>query len=468
MWAGVQQASRALVDSSQAQHVSTVVDQVTAAAPSVQYPPVPESLDQLRVAVGANSLVRDDAAESGEGLLAAGADAVPPELRDAVHGSDGARGVVATQRVVIDDRPWLMIGTGVMLTGPDGARVPSGVEVYTARDLSDIDAEVAGLVRHAAGTSLLALPVAALIALAASRSVLRPVDRLRVAARRLADGDLAARTEPAGVDELAQLTRTVNEMAASLQEHVAATARLEEDARRFAADVSHELRTPLTTLTAAVEVLHDALARPGTPDDDEDVRESARLALVETRRLVRLVEEIMEIARLDAGTADLRREDADLLEIARHAVRARGWEDAVAVELLDAPSGGEATGRPVIPGDRRRLDVVVANLVGNALEHARPPVRVTIATAAEEVVVTVTDHGDGIPDDALPRVFRRFYKADPARSRAPGSGLGLAIARENVRLHGGTITAANAPGAGAVLTVRLPRDPAADAEEEKP
>ncbi|WP_211352355.1 sensor histidine kinase [Nocardioides albertanoniae] len=449
VWAGVRQASIALVESSRSQQVSTLVSQITAAAPSVGYPLTQQSMDQLRVAAGPDALVVVDDRESGDGLLADGSEAVPQRLRKAVRGGSGR---VSTQRVEIDGSPWLLIGTPVMLTDPTGARKSSGVEVYVARDLSGVEEDVKALVRSAAGAALLVLPFAVVIAVLAARSVLRPVGRLRTTARRLADGDLAARSAPMGSDELAQLTHTVNDMAASLQETMAELTRMEDDARRFAADVSHELRTPLTTLTATVEVLHDALAQGTSGPVEDDVRESAQLAVLETRRLVRLVEEVIEIARLDAGTADVRREPTDLTAVVHGCLRARGWEDEV-----------EVTGSPVtVWADRRRLDLVVANLVGNGLRHGRAPVRVALSATADEAVMSVSDNGDGVPADVLPHVFARFYKGDPARTRTPGSGLGLAIAEENARLHGGTITAANAPDGGAVFTLRLP----AASEEE--
>ncbi|GGR54495.1 two-component system sensor histidine kinase MtrB [Nocardioides luteus] len=444
VWAGVRQASEALVESSQSQQVTSLVSQITATAPSVAYPLTDQSIEQLRVAAGTDSLVVAEDRASGDGVLADGVGAVPAELRDNVRDSDGR---VSTQRIEIDGTPWLLIGTPVMLTDPSGSRKPSGVEVYVARDLRAVEEDVRDLITSAAGAALLVLPLAVIIAVLAARSVLRPVDRLRTTARRLADGDLSARTDPAGADELAQLTDAVNDMAESLQRSMAELARMEDDARRFAADVSHELRTPLTTLTATVELLHDALSQDAGPVD-EDVRESAQLAVLETRRLVRLVEDVIEIARLDAGTADVRREPTDLADVVRACLQARGWEE---VEV-----GGSA---PAVSADRRRVDLIVANLVGNALRHGRPPVRVTLSSTADDAVVTVSDGGDGIRDDVLPHVFGRFYKADPARARTPGSGLGLAIAAENARLHGGTVTAANAPGGGAVFTLRLPAVP---------
>ncbi|MZE75950.1 HAMP domain-containing histidine kinase, partial [Streptomyces sp. SID5475] len=283
-----------------------------------------------------------------------------------------------------------------------------------------------------------------LLALLASRSVLRPVRRLRDTAQRLADGDLGARLPPRGADELAELTATVNGMAESLQTSMTAMRRMQADARRFAADVSHELRTPLSTLTAVVEVL--ATAADGMP---ADARESAELAITETHRLVRLVEDLMEVSRFDAGTARLRLEETELTGAVRDCLRARGWLDRVDVEAPEEIR---------LRLDRRRLDVIMANLAGNALRHGGPPVRIRLSASREQVRAEVTDGGPGLPEQVVPQVFDRFYKADAVRTRTPGSGLGLAIALENARLHGGDLTAGNADGAGARFVLRLPRD----------
>ncbi|UFU05356.1 sensor histidine kinase [Ruania halotolerans] len=449
-WAGARQASGALTESSQQQHADALVAQVTAVAPTVEYPPSQDALDQLRAAVGTNSMARYQEVQSASGIFIADDGLLTSELRAAV-GGDTAPGHTVTQRVMVADTPWLVIGAPVMITAPDGSRTPSGVEVYSAQDLSAVESDISALTRAAIGTSALVLPVAVLLALLASRTVLAPVRRLRTTARRLADGDLDARTQPRGVDELAQLTHTVNEMAESLQGSMVAMARMQEDAKRFAADVSHELRTPLSTLTAAVEILHDALKHQNAQSDDEAAaQESARMALIETRRLVHLVEDIMEIARFDAGTAPMRWESTDILTLTRDCVRARGWTQDVAIA---APDGADL----VVQADRRRLDVVLANLVGNARSHGAPPVHITFAATTSGVRVTVTDSGPGIPEDVLPRIFTRFYKADAARTRSSGSGLGMAIAWENTRLHGGELTAANASGGGAQFTVWLPR-----------
>ncbi|WP_211303713.1 sensor histidine kinase [Pseudosporangium ferrugineum] len=435
-WAGAESAGDALLASHGQQLTRTVTDQVGAVTPSLSYPPDQATLDRLRAAVGGDTLVTyrglRSAAGTGPGL-------VTPELRDAVR--DGNR--LVTQRVVAGGTPWLLIGTPVVITAVDGTRRPSGIEVYTARDLTGVDGRIDDLTRSAIGAAALSLPLAALLALLAARSVLRPVRELRDTAGRLAAGDLGARTAPVGADELADLTVTINEMAGSVQASMAAMRRMQADARRFAADASHELRTPLSTLTAVMEVLAD------TADDMEpDARESARLAIAETRRLVRLAEDLMEVSRFDAGTAALRVEEIDLAVAVRESLRARGWLDRVEVE---------APGPLPVRADRRRLDVVVANLAGNALRHGGPPVRVRLGATPGEVWAEVTDGGPGLAASALPHVFERFWKAGSSRT-GPGNGLGLAIALENVRLHGGRLTAGNADGGGARFLLHLPRD----------
>lgn len=458
-WAGRQQAARSLTELTQQQHGQTLVEQITAAAPHIGYPPSQEALEQLRVTAGENALaVYDDVSSASEFFAESSAPAVPsPEMHQSVGAAEEG-GRTFAERVIVDGTPWLIVGAPVMITAPDGTRSASGVEVYTAHDLTGVEQELAALTRSAVITSGLVLPIAVALALLAARTVLSPVRKLSTTARRLADGDLEARTEPRGVDELAALTRTVNEMAESLQESMVAMARIQEDARRFAADVSHELRTPLTTLTAAVEILGDTLEHRQTFEDESpdtrDARESAQLAITETRHLVQMVEDIMEIARFDSRTAPIRREPTDLLALIRSCVQARGWQDQVRLTTADAAE-------PItVEADRRRLDVVMANLIGNGLKHGVAPVRVQLFPQAGGVAVEVTDSGDGIPPDQLGRVFGRFYKTDASRARTGGSGLGLAIALENAKLHDGDITVENTPEGGARFTLWLPKQSA--------
>ncbi|GAB2832426.1 HAMP domain-containing sensor histidine kinase [Lentzea nigeriaca] len=432
-WSSAGSASTALVESSQRRLVETVTSQITAVAPGLTYPPGQDALELLRAAVSPNGVVTYGGLRSADGP-----DLITDSLRNAVR----TGGRLVSQRIEAEGRPWLLIGTPVMITAVDGARAPSGIEVYVARDLTAVDDEINGMARNAGLTAGLALPLAVLLALLAASSVLRPVRRLRDTARRLAAGDLRARSRPRGSDELADLTVTINEMAASVQSSMTAMRRMQADAKRFAADVSHELRTPLSTLTAVVEVLSMSADRM-----EPDARESAQLAITETQRLVTLVEDLMEVSRFDAGTAELRVEDVNVTTAVRQCLRARSWLGRV--ELV-APD--EVAARL----DRRRLDVVVANLVGNALRHGAPPVRVIVSASGVEVRIEVVDSGPGIVEHVLPHVFDRFYKADAARARTPGSGLGLAIAMENARLHGGDLTVSNRESGGARFVLRLP------------
>jgi two-component system sensor histidine kinase MtrB len=292
----------------------------------------------------------------------------------------------------------------------------------------------------------LVLAVITALAFAASRRVLLPVRRLAGAAQRMSGGDLSVRVQPWGRDELAQLVTSFNGMACALEDKVAELEQMEARARQFAGDVSHELRTPLTAMTAVADIL------PGHPGLTGDAAAAARLVRQEIFHLNRLVEDLIEISRFDAGTAQLVAEDTDVATAVSGCLRARGWTDVSA----DVPAGLS------VRLDRRRFDVIIANLVGNALRHGGPPVTVTAGAAPHgrgsgQLAVEVRDHGPGLPPAAIAQVFDRFYKADTARARSEGSGLGLAIASENARLHGGHIEAGNHPGGGAVFTLTLPR-----------
>lgn len=292
----------------------------------------------------------------------------------------------------------------------------------------------------------LALIGSALLAQAAATTVLRPVQRLGEAARRLGEGKLDTRLRVSGTDELAELSRTFNKTAAALEKKVSNMSEREEASRRFVADMSHELRTPLTAITAVSEVLEEE-----ADSLDPMIAPAVQLVVSETRRLNTLVENLMEVTRFDAGTARLVLDDVDIADQITACIDARAWLDAVE---LDADRG------IMVRLDPRRLDVILANLIGNALKHGGSPVRVAVRIEGEELVVAVRDHGPGIPEEVLPHVFDRFYKASASRPRSEGSGLGLSIAMENAHIHGGDITASNSADGGAVFELRLPRDPA--------
>lgn len=371
---------------------------------------------------------------------------ITTELRTAVMTGDDAE----FQRVVWRGEPYLVVGTPV--TFADGDRSASGLEVFAIADLRAERDDTAALLDSVRDGIAPVVLLAAVLALLAARTVLRPVRKLGRATRELASGDLGSRVAVSGHDELAELARTFNETADALQHSDAELREQEAKARRFVADVSHELRTPLAAMTMVATVLDE--------DADQlppDAARAARTVGAETARLSRLVEDLMEISRFDAKAVRLNAAGTDLADTVRASLALRGWTDRVRTHL---PEGVRAV------VDRRRIDVIVANLVGNALRHGAPPVTVTLGTAlaadGEWVTLEVADHGPGLPPEARERVFDRFYKADAARTRGAaddsgqGSGLGTAIALENARLHGGTIDVTAGPEGGAVFTLRLP------------
>lgn len=365
---------------------------------------------------------------------------VPKALRQAVakeypKGRDDDQYRLYWVRVTLGGQPYLVGGATVMGGGPTG---------YMFKSLEAERKDLNSLAWSLGIATALALIGSALLAQAAATTVLRPVQRLGDAARRLGEGKLDTRLRVSGTDELAELSRTFNRTAEALQLRVEELSTREASSRRFVADMSHELRTPLTAITAVTEVLEDE-----ADSLDPLIAPAVHLVVSQTRRLNDLVENLMEVTRFDAGTARLVLDDVDVADMVTACIDTRAWLDAVE---LDAPRG------IVARLDPRRLDVVLANLIGNALKHGGSPVRVRVREdkAAEKLVVEVADNGCGIPEDVLPHVFDRFYKADASRARSEGSGLGLSIAMENAHIHGGRITAANRPEGGAVFTVRMP------------
>ncbi|GHH55339.1 ATP-binding protein [Lentzea cavernae] len=370
----------------------------------------------------------------GNGLSAGGMDpsVITAELRSLV-----SSGRVGWQRVSYAGAVWLVVGMQVRVTSGG----PSGIEVYVLRPFTSEIEFVDELARNAwlIGGAVLVLALG--LGFLAARGVLRPVRELQLAAWKLGQGELSARVPVRGRDELASVASTFNSTATALEHHVGELRRMESDARRFVADVSHELRTPLAAMTAVTDVLDaETASLPGVAG------QAARLVNRETLNLTRLVNDLIEVTRFDSGTAALALDDVDVADVVRTCLRMRGFSEVSA----SLPDGVRARLDP------RRLDVIVANLVGNALRHGSPPVSLVLSVSESSLVIEVADSGPGLSDEVLPHVFARFYKADSARGRSEGSGLGLAIAWENARLHGGTLVAANRPGGGALFTLRLP------------
>ncbi|MGA5823319.1 sensor histidine kinase [Kitasatospora sp. NPDC094028] len=446
-------ATNSTLDLAQDTTLDELRRRVDVLAPALPFPPTQGELDRLAAELSGTGGFRDWRVLAAYGTAHSQWTqpvAVPPTLQRVTGG-----GHAAFQRFTADDHPWLAAGVPVAYatTSPAGpAGSPSGLTVYAVLPLDREQSAADALLAGAAGAGVFAAILAAGLALLAARQVLRPVRALGEVAHALAQGRLDTRLTVTGHDELAQLSKTFNHTARTLQGTIEELRAVESQGRRFAADVSHELRTPLAAMLAVTDILdEDAEHLPA------DTATALRMISSETVRLTRLVNDLIEISRLDAGAAPLRTEDVDAAVAVRETLDLRGWNDRVGLDLPAALP---------VRLDPRRFDVIVANLVGNALRHGRPPVRVALRGSDDELVLTVTDRGPGIPPAELPHLFDRFYKADKARARSEGSGLGLAIAQENARLHGGVIEAANSPSGGAVFTLVLPRGIVTTGSEE--
>ena len=287
-----------------------------------------------------------------------------------------------------------------------------------------------------------ALVVAIAVSWFVSVRVARPIQVMAAAAQRVSRGAHEVRVPVEGRDELGVLAGAFNDMAASLEA-------AEHRRRELLADVAHELRTPLATLEGYLEGIADGVL-PADPATVSALR-------AETRRIERLIEDLAKVSRAEARQLDLRLQATPPTALVGAAVTAAAPAYAAKGVQLEQRAQERL---PTIALDRDRMGEVLANLLENALRHTPAGGRVEVSASRrdDEVRIVILDSGEGIPREHLERVFERFYRVDPSRSRAAGgSGIGLAIVRAIVEAHGGRIHAESAgPGRGASFVVSLP------------
>ena len=298
----------------------------------------------------------------------------------------------------------------------------------------------------------------------AVRRAFRPLTQIEDTAAAIAAGDLTQRVpEPTTHDEVASLSRSLNAMLAQIEQSFAVREASEEHMRQFVADASHELRTPLATVRGYAE-----LYRQGAVREPEDVAGAFARIESEASRMSGLVEDLLVLARVE-GERPLVFDDVDLAVLAGDATqdaRVLAPDRHVRLVGLDGPL------RPVhVLGDEQRLRQVVTNLVSNALHHTPPgtPVEIAVGNRADGcAALEVRDHGHGVDPAQARRVFERFYRGDPARSRrgtggTGGTGLGLAIVAAIVSAHQGSVGVSKTPEGGATFVVELPQHAHSDA-----
>jgi two-component system sensor histidine kinase MtrB len=300
------------------------------------------------------------------------------------------------------------------------------------------------------GTGLALVLLLGLLAAVVTRLVVTPVRVAARTAQRLSAGLLDQRMKVDGEDDLAMLATSFNQMAANLQRQIVRLEEMSRLQRRFTSDVSHELRTPLTTVRMAADLIFSE-----REDFDPAVARSAELLQTELDRFESLLTDLLEISRFDAGFAALDSEPTDLVPVVHRVVEhlagvAERVGVGVRVHLPDAAVIAEV--------DPRRVERILRNLVGNAVEHGEGrPVDITMACDDAAVAITVRDHGVGLKKGEEELVFNRFWRADPSRARQTGgTGLGLSISVEDARLHGGWLEAWGVPGEGAQFRLTLP------------
>jgi two-component system, OmpR family, sensor histidine kinase MtrB len=355
-------------------------------------------------------------------------------------------------------RPWSQPTTLTYTSGGESgpalaAGVPLGqyYQLYYVFPFTGQQATLLLVQRVLVGVGLALVALLAAIASLVTRWVVLPVRHAAQAARKVSAGHLEERMQVLGVDDLAALATSFNEMAESLQDKIRELQELSNVQRRFVSDVSHELRTPLSTIKMAADLLYE------TRDElDPAGGRSVELLTSQLERFEALLIDLLEISRYDAGAATLDADVVDVCDLVRRAA-----DDA---QQLAERRGGRIEFRLPATGclaevDRRRVERILRNILVNAVEHGEgKDVVVTTAIDSAAVAVSVRDYGVGLRPGEEHKVFERFWRADPARARATGgTGLGLAISLEDARLHGGWLQAWGERGKGSVFRLTLPR-----------
>jgi len=324
-----------------------------------------------------------------------------------------------------------------------GYLVSEGGMVYNSSQEQQL---VERLNNAALTAALIAGAISLVVALFLAYQLLRPVNELIIAAQNLGEGDLTQRVPVRGNDELAQLGKSFNSMADSLEKS-------ETSRQAMTADIAHELRNPLAVQRANLEALQDGIYHL-TPENLQPLIDQNNL-------LTRLVDDLRTLATADSGQLILDLTQVNIYKLTEQIVVAfkpQADEQQIEISLGSTyPIQNECF---EIYADPIRLEQILSNLVSNALRYTPDggQISLSLMCGSENILVQLHDEGPGIPEESLPYIFDRFYRADQSRSRADGStGLGLAIAQHLAFAHKGNIRAENHPNGGAVFTLTLPK-----------
>jgi two-component system sensor histidine kinase MtrB len=301
------------------------------------------------------------------------------------------------------------------------------------------------------GTGILLIALIMMVASIVLRQVIKPVKQAAEIAEQLTSGDLLQRMEVKGQDEIARLGNAFNEMADTLEQQISRLENLSRVQQRFVSDVSHELRTPLTTIRMASDVIFSA-----KESFDPIIARSAELLLSQIERFENLLADLLEVSRFDAEVASLSLDKIDVVALVNRCANDLGLasKDSETELNINAPESSI-----MIDADPRRVERIMRNLLANAVDHSEgKPINIKVRANESSVSISVRDFGVGLAPQHIERVFDRFWRADPSRSRIRGgTGLGLSIAREDAELHGGGIKVWGEIGNGSNFVLTLPR-----------
>lgn len=371
---------------------------------------------------------------------------IPEELRREVRLSES----VLSYTPVSLFRDGLRV-PGITVGAPLSIPLAGDFELYLVFDLS-AEQQSLDLVQSAlAIAGIVMIAMIAAVSYLVTRSLVRPVEEAAEAAQSLSAGMLDRRLPEKGEDSIAQLAKSFNKMAGNLQQQIQQLDQLSRMQRRFVSDVSHELRTPLTTIKLAGEVIFGNREKL-----DPALSRSAELMQNQIERFEKLLADLLEISRYDAGAVTPELEAQDLNAVVGAAIAsieplARSKNTEIRIAL--PPSSVEAE------IDGKRIERLLRNLLSNAVEHGEgKPITVHVGQNSQAVAVCVSDQGVGMTRAQLERVFDRFWRADPARQRSVGgTGLGLAISKEDATLHRGWLQVWSKPNKGTSFRLTLPR-----------